>query len=435
MNRSIWFEDGGREFPSLREDIKCDVLIIGGGIAGVLCAYMMRQSGIDCTLIEQGRILHSVTRNTTAKITLQHGYIYHDIIRRYGRERAEMYYKAQLEAIDSYRALARKHPCDLETTDSYLYTTRDRAKIERETEALNTLGCKASFTQVELPFQTEGACRVKNQAQFDPLKLLIPLASELPIYEHTRAVELAPHGVRTERGLIKADSIVIATHFPILNKHGMYSLKLYQHRSYVTALEGAEDVGGMYMDENDKGISLRNHKNLLLVGGGGHRTGKSGGGWAELRKFKSTYYPAAREVAYWATQDCVSLDGIPYIGSYSSRTRGLYVATGFNKWGMTSSMVAAKILTDSLLGRENENAEVFSTGRSMLHFRLLSNAVETVTSLVTPTAPRCPHLGCALKYNAAEHSWDCPCHGSRFDEDGRLLEGPSTADKPSLGEN
>ena len=433
MKESIWYDGGRHAHPTLTGDIKCDVLIVGGGIAGILTAYMMKESGIDCVLIEEGRVLCGVTKNTTAKITLQHGYIYHDVIRRYGKERAEMYYRAQLEAIKSYRALSKAFPCDMETSDAYLYTRSDRAKIERETDALVSLGCKAEFTDIELPFSTNGACRVKNQAQFDPLKLLIPLSCGLRIYEHTRAVELAPRAVRTERGEIKAESIVIATHFPILNKHGLYPLKMYQSRSYVLALEGAQRIAGMYIDEKDGGISLRSHKDLLLLGGGGHRTGKRGGSWQELRRHRKEYFPASREVAYWATQDCMSLDGIPYIGDYSPRTHGLYVATGFNKWGMTSSMVAARLLTDRVLGKENENAEVFSPGRSMLHFQLLANTVSAVASLLTPTAPRCPHLGCALKYNAAEHSWDCPCHGSRFDEDGRLLDGPSTADKKSLG--
>ena len=196
------------------------------------------------------------------------------------------------------------------------------------------------------------------------------------------------------------------------------------------ALENAPDVGGMYVDEAKTGLSFRNAGDLLLLGGGSHRTGKKGGGWAELSDFARRHFPNARPVARWATQDCMSLDGIPYIGRYSKRTPDLYAATGYNKWGMTSAMAAASLLTDLLRGRPNPYAALFSPSRSVLHPQLAVNAAESVLGLLTPTVPRCPHMGCALKYNKAEHTWDCPCHGSRFEEDGTLIDNPATDDKP-----
>ncbi|MBR2482193.1 MAG: FAD-dependent oxidoreductase, partial [Oscillospiraceae bacterium] len=141
------------------------------------------------------------------------------------------------------------------------------------------------------------------------------------------------------------------------------------------------------------------------------------------------HYSDAKEVCRWAAQDCMTLDGVPYIGQYSSRTDGLYVATGFNKWGMSSSMVAAELLRDLLTGKENACADLFSPSRTMLRPQLALNTLESVRGFLRLTAPRCPHLGCALKYNREEHSWDCPCHGSRFGEDGTLLDGPATDDK------
>ena len=223
--------------------------------------------------------------------------------------------------------------------------------------------------------------------------------------------------------------IIVTTHFPILNKHGSYFLKLYQHRSYVLALKGAQHLDGMYVDEDKKGLSFRTYGDLLLLGGGSHRTGKKGGNWHELEEFARKYYPSARVVSKWATQDCMSLDGVPYIGQYSKNTPDLYVATGFNKWGMSSSMVSAMILSDLVQGKPNEYAQVFSPSRSILRPQLAINALESTVGLLTPTAPRCPHLGCALKYNKAEHSWDCPCHGSRFSESGELINNPATDDK------
>ena len=229
----------------------------------------------------------------------------------------------------------------------------------------------------------------------------------------------------TDRCRIKAKKVISATHFPFINKHGSYFLKLYQHRSYVIALEHAQNVNGMYVDENHTGMSFRNYKDMLFVGGGGHRTGKSGGNWEELRNFAAHNIPNAMERFYWAAQDCMSLDEIPYIGRYSKNTPNLYVAAGFNKWGMTGSMVGAMLLCDMVLEKKNDFADVFNPSRSMLKPQLLSNAFETTKSLLTPTIPRCPHLGCALKWNPAEHSWDCSCHGSRFAEDGRVLDNPA----------
>ena len=166
-----------------------------------------------------------------------------------------------------------------------------------------------------------------------------------------------------------------------------------------------------------------------IAGGGGRRTGKKGGGWRELEEFAKQHYPQARVAARWAAQDCMTLDGVPYAGLYSKGTEGLYAATGFNKWGMTSSMAAALLLADLVRGRENPYAELFGPSRSVFRPQLAANVLSSTVGLLTPTAPRCPHMGCALKYNAQEHSWDCPCHGSRFGEDGRLIDNPATDDK------
>ncbi len=233
----------------------------------------------------------------------------------------------------------------------------------------------------------------------------------------------------TSGGTVTAEKIIIATHFPMLNKHGGYFIKLYQIRSYVIALENAPDVGGMYVDTQEKGLSFRNYDGLLLLGGESHRTGKKGEGWQGVERFVRRYYPNARETARWAAQDCMSLDGIPYIGQYSRKTPNLYVASGFNKWGMTSSMAAALLLRDMVLGRDSPYRDLFSPSRTVRRPQLAINGLESVLGMLTPTVPRCPHMGCALKYNAQERSWDCPCHGSRFDENGTLLDNPATDDK------
>jgi hypothetical protein len=181
----------------------------------------------------------------------------------------------------------------------------------------------------------------------------------------------------------------------------------------------------MYVDEAENGMSVRNYDNMLLIGGGDHRTGKKGGGWQELRNFAKEYYSNSTEKYHWATQDCMSLDSVPYIGHYSKNTHDMYVATGFNKWGMTSSMVSAMILSDMVTGKRNDFAKVFSPHRSILKPQLFVNAFEATRNLLTPTIKRCPHMGCALKWNPLEHTWDCPCHGSRFDNNGKIIDNPS----------
>ena len=420
-------------FDSLRSDLKTDVLIIGGGMAGLLCAYKLSQEGVDYILVEADRICGGITKNTTAKITSQHALIYDKLIREFGVERARLYLEANQAVLNEYRALCRNVDCDFEEKDAFVYSLDSRRKLERELKALTRLSFSAEFSErIPLPFPVAGAVKFERQAQFHPLKFAAAIAGNLNVFEHTKVLELGEGRAVTNHGTISAEKIIVATHFPLLNKHGGYFLKLYQHRSYVLALENTPDVDGMYLDEDDKGLSFRNYNGLLLLGGGGHRTGKRGGGWRELERFVRRYYPKAGETARWATQDCMTLDGVPYIGPYSKRTSRLYVAAGFNKWGMTSSMVAATLLTDLMLGRDNPWAAVFSPSRTMLRPQLAVNGLESTLGILTPTTPRCPHLGCALKYNAAEHSWDCPCHGSRFGENGNLIDNPATDDKQMM---
>jgi glycine/D-amino acid oxidase-like deaminating enzyme len=416
-------------FAPLDGGCKTDVPIIGGGLAGLLCAYRLQQEGVDYRLVEADRICSGITGSTTAKITLQHGLIYGDLLHRQGLERTQMYLAANQAALDEYRHLSGRIDCDYEEKANYVYVTRGAKKVEREMAALEKLRQNAAFVRhLPLPVSAVEAVKIRGQAQFHPLKFVQALARDLHIHEHTKVQELTPDGASTDRGRIRAKTMIVTTHFPLLNKHGGFFLKLYQHRSYVLALQEAAHVGGMYVDHSPTGLSFRNYGRYLLLGGGGHRTGKRGGGWQELSRIAQAAYPGCREAARWATQDCMSLDGIPYIGQYSKNTPHLFVATGFNKWGMTSAMAAAMILSDLVQGRENPWAPVFDPSRSILHPQLAVNAAETTLHLLKPTAPRCPHMGCALSYNKEEHSWDCPCHGSRFSRDGALLDNPATDD-------
>lgn len=425
--RSVWDDTVEMpSFPKLFNDIHTDVLIIGGGISGILTAYLLTQNGINCVIAEKDRICSGTTRNTTAKITIQHGLIYHKIIKSAGVEAARKYLAANENAFAKYAELCSGIKCDYEIKDNYVYSTNDRKAIEDELSAFSSIGYYAELCEyLPIPVKNVGAVKVRNQAQFNPLKFIAGISKELNIYEHTFVREMAGNTAITDHGKIHADNVVVATHFPFINKHGSYYLKLYQHRSYMLALEKAQDVDGMYVDENKTGMSFRNYGDLLLLGGGGNKTGKQCGGWTELRSFSKNIYPASTEKYHWAAQDCMSLDTMPYIGAYSKSTNNLYVSTGFNKWGITGSMVSAMLLCDMISGRQNDYASLFSPSRSMLKPQLLANGFEAAKGLLSVSKKRCPHLGCALQWNAAERSWDCPCHGSRFTENGDVIDNPA----------
>ena len=416
-------------FPQLDRDLHTDVLIIGGGLVGLLCAWNLNRAGIDCVLIEQNQLMQSVSGRTTAKLTSQHGLIYGKLLKKFGVEQARLYWQANQDALAELSALAETAACDYKLENNYIYATDGTQKLEAEMAACEKLGLPARWEEsLPLPFPVTGAIGFSGQAQFHPLKLAAHIAKGLQIFENTKALAFLGNQVQTPKGTISAENIIVATHFPMLNKHGAYFLKLYQQRSYVLALENAPRIEGMYLDCAENGLSIRSAGQWLLLGGGGHRTGKEGLGWRLPELAAEKIYPKAQIAARWATQDCMSLDGMPYIGRYSKATPHLYVATGFQKWGMSNSMLSAMLLTDLIRGKENPYAELFSPSRSMLHKQLLCNGVETTMNLLRPTKPRCPHLGCALRWNKAEHSWDCPCHGSRFDKSGKVLNNPASDD-------
>ena len=416
-------------FPQLDKDLHTDVLIIGGGLVGLLCAWNLNRAGIDCVLIEQNRLMQGVSGRTTAKLTSQHGLIYGKLLKKFGVEQARLYWQANQNALAELSALAETAACDYKLENNYIYATDGTQKLEAEMAACEKLGLPARWEEsLPLPFPVTGAIGFSGQAQFHPLKLAAHIAKGLQIFENTKALAFLGNQVQTPKGTISAENIIVATHFPMLNKHGAYFLKLYQQRSYVLALENAPRIEGMYLDCAENGLSIRSAGQWLLLGGGGHRTGKEGLGWRLPELAAEKFYPKAQIAARWSTQDCMSLDGMPYIGRYSKATPNLYVATGFQKWGMSSSMLSAMILTDLIRDKENPYAALFSPSRSMLHKQLLFNGVEATMNLLRPTSPRCPHLGCALRWNKAEHSWDCPCHGSRFDRNGKVLNNPATDD-------
>lgn len=421
----------------LKGDIRADVLIVGGGIAGILCALKLKEAGVSCIVLEKGNLLEGVTRNTTAKITAQHGLVYDKIRNTYGIEKAGQYYKINSKAIEEYLKLAEKIPCDMEKKTAYVYSTDSHEKLEKEARIYEMLGIPYVWqSSIPIPVHAIGALGMEGQAQFNPTKFLSAVAKQLTIYENVRVLDVQDGKVIAKQKIvsgnkpieenveIKAEQIVLATHFPMVNIPGGYFAKMYQHRSYVMAVKDGPQIDGMYIDENKKGFSFRNYQDYLLVGGGSHKTGTKDGGYPIVQKFVSSEYPGKKVSFVWAAQDCMSLDEIPYIGCHSKRRSNLYVATGFNKWGMTSAMSAAIVLQELLTKGKSEFKELFSPQRSVMHTQLFINLGSAVGNILRP-GRRCTHMGCSLRWNAQERTWDCPCHGSRFGMDGTVLENPA----------
>lgn len=418
------------EFPALEGERETEVLVIGGGMAGVLCALKLQEAGVDYLLVEGSKIGSGMTRGTTAVLTAQHDTLYQDLLDKIGRQKAGLYLHANLQAVARFAQLCKEIPCEFEERPSLMYSLRDRTRMEREVAVLRALDYQADFlTQTVLPFEVAGAVRYPGMAQFHPLRFLYGAAKGLHIFENTFVRKLEGTVAVTDRGRIRAQKIIVATHFPFINLHGLYFAKLYQKRSFVIALENAPELGCTIEDEAKDGVYLRNYRDLLLIGKGERRTGAGACGFEAPRAFARKYFPLAREKFAWANQDCVSLDGVPYIGAYSPALPQVYVATGFNLWGMSNSMVASEILTDLVLGRENPYAAAFSPDRCILRAQLFSNLGHALWGWVKPTPKRCTHMGCALKYNAVEGSFDCPCHGSRFTAKGDLLNNPAMRDR------
>lgn len=482
---------------ALQESVKTEIAVIGAGLAGVLTAYRLKKAGKKVIVLEADRIASGQTQNTTAKITSQHGLIYHRLIETLGEKKARAYAMVNQSAIKDYQQLLREacpgHSCDFQEISSCVYS-QDAELLKKEAQAAVSLGLPASYLKkLPLPVPNAGGVCFLNQAQFHPLKLIRELTASLTVYERTMVTHVEDNRIYTPMGTVTADSIVFACHYPFLNFPGLYFARMHQERSYVIALEGAalEDIAlkgavmadsamtnsaptdRMYLGEGELTYSFRPYGKLLLFGGEGHRTGENprGGRYEALRSKARELFPKSHEVACWSAQDCITCDGMPFIGQYSPARPNWLIATGFGKWGMTFSMAASSILCDTILNRPNPYASLFTPGR--FSFQSIpgvaceaGHAVKSISKRIFQSPKqaaaelsanqggivlvdgekrgvykdvqnnfhiveiRCPHLGCQLEWNPDEKSWDCPCHGSRFTCQGQLLSGPAQTQLP-----
>ena len=473
---SIWTETVQLPaFPVLEGRKEADAVIIGGGLAGILTADALRQAGADVIVLEANRIGCGQTAGTTAKLTAQHGLKYHTLIEKLSFDAAAQYAAANLAAVDRLRALVQSRgiDCDFRDCTSFLFAVEAPGPLQEEYHACRRLGLDVFLTgDTELPFSAE-ALGLRRQATFHPLKLLGALASDLTIYENSRVISVGGQTVHTARGTVSAKTILFCCHYPFPKLPGFYFLRQHQERSYVLALKHTLPLQDYYLGIDGEKLSLRPCGAFLLLGGSGHRTGENalGGNYEVLETAAKRLWPQCRVSARWSAQDCIPLDGIPFIGRFSKGHPNWLIATGFQKWGMSSSVLASMVLSD--LAQDlppMPEAALFSPQRFHLRAsvkQLADDSVHAVRSLSrgllepgripVDTLPpghggiveidgkkrgvyrdeqgqlfsvsvKCPHLGCQLEWNPEEKTWDCPCHGSRFDIHGTPLNGPANTE-------
>lgn len=470
---SIWQLDAMHtKRPSLSMDQSCEIAVIGGGLTGVLTAALLTEEGKRVILVEAETIGSGQTGRTTAKVTSQHGAIYHYLTNSLSPDTAAAYADANQHAVAAYRQLIRQRRirCCWEDICSVIYSTENNNFLEEEAAAQRSAGLPSMLTKdSDLPFPTTGTIYLPHQGQFHPLRFLYALAEDLTIYEKTRVLAVEGNRLKTTGGIIDAEHIIFACHYPFINWPGGYFLRMHQERSYVLGLKNAPTLTGHYYSADHGGLSLRQAGEYLLLGGGGHRTGENTSGmqYDALRRSASLLFPESRECCCWSAQDCITADRIPYIGQFSAATPNWYIATGFGKWGMSSAMVAAELLKSMILGRDSNRDNIFSPQRlepTASAASLTDDGIHAIKGLgksflfparsFAETLPpghggvvdiygkkagvyksssgeiwavdvRCPHLGCQLTWNQDEKSWDCPCHGSRFDYKGQSLNGPA----------
>jgi len=487
VDNSLWIDsclNERKEHKKLENNIETEVCIIGGGLTGLTTAYYLSKQGKKVVVLEKDRICNHTSGNSTAKITSQHGLFYNYLINSYGKESAREYLYANEEAINNIEEIIKNENinCDFKKKDAYIFTQKEDQlnKIKDEVKALEQLGYDAEFVdKISLPIDILGAIRFKNQAQFNPCKYAIGLdnAMEATIFENTKVVDLEGESgyyiVKTEEAKVKAKYVVIASHYPIINAPGYYFLKMYQETSYLIALEAEPEFDGMYISAEEPSLSFRTADNMIIVGGMSHKTGAKidlSNSYKFLEDKAKDIFKNVNIKYRWNTEDCISLDKIPYIGEFSNLMPNVYIGTGYKKWGISSSNIAGKIISNKILGIENKYENVFTSTRlkPIKNYKELGNMIKEVSySLVLnklkespdhledvkkgegkiveiddvkvgvfrdekgnihAIKPVCSHLGCELSWNNLDKTWDCPCHGSRFTYDGKSLYEPSIKD-------
>lgn len=480
---SLWLDTSEplTTYAPLDGDVHVDVAVVGAGITGLTAALLLAREGRSVAVVDQHIVGGGTTGHSTAKVTSQHGLAYARLRLLHGRSATRTYAQAMETAKERVADFAEGIECAFRRRGAYLYGSAawQRPLLEREAEAAAQAGLPASFTETTpLPFDVHGAVRFDDQAEFDShaytaglARLLVEAGGE--VFEQTRAHQVHEGDscrVETERGTLHAGHVVVATLMPFLDRGGFFA-RAYANRSYVvTARIAGEPPDGMFINAGSPTRSIRAHEDLLLVGGEGHHTG-SGKAQPEryerLIEFARRHWDVQSIEHRWSSQDYTPDDGIPYAGRLHLRSKRIYVATGLKKWGLTAGTASAMVIADAIAGRDNAWASLLSSTRvrpqelprfalenSRVGFHFVADRIKRRGGRpIEDLAPgegdivsaggnkvagfrdddgalhavssRCTHLGCQVVWNAAERTWDCPCHASRFSVDGEVLNGPA----------
>lgn len=462
---SFWNKDKSKKFEEIKENIEVDTCIIGGGLTGISVGYKLSKNQ-RVAIVERDIICSRTSGCTTGKITSQHGLFYNYLINSNDKEFAKKYLEANETAIENIKKIIKKEniECDFEMQDAYVFTESENEiqKIETEYDAVQSIDkekCEL-LKEIDLPLKNiKLAIKFKNQAQFNPVKYVDGLVSSIMknngvIFEESKATNIEKSGsnyvVYVNNNKVKTKNVVIATRYPFISMPGYYFLKMYQSTSFAVVADVNEKLfNGMYINSEIPTLSFRTikdgDKKLLLAVGYDYKTGTGGltNGYENLEKEVRRMYPASKFLYRWSAEDCISLDKYPYIGEFSTLMPNVYVATGFNKWGVTSSNIAAEIITDKIMKKENKYEEIFKARRMepIKNIKEVGNMLKestngiVVSRLTLPEKPKCTHLGCELHFNNVDKIWECPCHGSKFTKEGKVIETPANKDLKMGKEN
>lgn len=468
------------------------MVIAGAGIVGLTTALLLLDAGKDVAILEMDRIARGVSGYTTGKITATHGTIYRQLIEKHGRETAAGYASANSQAVDWISALVEEHeiPCDFERKTNYVYCEDAScvSDLEDEVEAARKAGLDVELVaDTSLPYGVAAALKHPDQAQFHARKYLLHLAELVEarggqIFEMTRATGINESDrctVDTDRGTIAADHVVVATNYPFTDR-GLMFARVHPKRSYAVtgAIDPSKAPDGMFISADSPTRSIRTipdgERLLLMVGGNGHGAGQktdTSTEYEDLENWMAERFGITEITHRWSSQDGVTVDLLPYVGTAWRSSDSVYTATGFRKWGLTNGTAAAHLIADSILGKDNASRSIFDPHRftpvasapkfatenakAGYHFiadrlqppedvgfkdlapgeaAVRRSGLEQIagyrdeSGALTKVSARCTHLGCIVNWNNAERSWDCPCHGSRFTPEGRVIQGPAVKD-------
>jgi glycine/D-amino acid oxidase-like deaminating enzyme/nitrite reductase/ring-hydroxylating ferredoxin subunit len=473
--RSLWFEDVPRpRREALTNEVSVDVAVLGAGIVGLTTALLLTRNGARVAVLEGRRVAAGASGYNTAKLSSLHGLSYHKLVRSLGSELARTYGEANEAGIARVFELSEELgiDCDLRRKPNYTYTqsASDVDQVREEAGVALGLGLPASFVEdVDLPFAVVGAVRFDEQAEFHPVKYLEGLAAALDgsVYEGTMATQVHGGRVSTAGGqVVSAEHVVVATHLPFLDR-GLYFARCHPERSYVVAGRTTDAPTGMYLSTEQPAHSIRAHGDWLLVGGESHKTGQADAAerYARLESWARERFGIEPELR-WATHDHMPVDGVPYVGRHDPLSSGVWVATGFRKWGLAMGTAAAELLAAQITGRDHAWRQLFDPHRVRPRASATSFVKENANvarrffgdrvvkrgdvdeigpgegrvvgsclgqravyraedGTLHELSARCTHLGCIVNWNTAERTWDCPCHGSRFGATGEVIEGPA----------